>query len=55
MKAYVKGIRYNNRYGMKSKEVAPILAKMDPAKAKQITDELAQRHQMSQALRKTGI
>lgn len=26
MKAYVKGIRYNNRYGMKSKEVAPILA-----------------------------
>jgi flagellar motility protein MotE (MotC chaperone) len=41
--------------GMKERKVAPILAKMDPAKAKQITDELAQRHQMSQALRKTGI
>jgi flagellar motility protein MotE (MotC chaperone) len=41
--------------GMKEAKVAPILAKMDPAKAKQVTDELAQRHQISQALKKTGI
>jgi len=27
MKAYVKGIKYNNRYGLKSKEVTPIVAK----------------------------
>lgn len=33
---------------MKERKVAPILAKMNPAKAREVTDELARRHQLSQ-------
>jgi len=34
---------------MKEAKVAPILAQMNPAKAKEVTDELAKRHELSQA------
>lgn len=34
---------------MKEAKVAPVLAQMNPAKAKEITDELARRHELSQA------
>jgi len=33
---------------MKERKVSPILAQMSPAKAKEITDELARRHELSQ-------
>ena len=35
---------------MSERKVAPVLAKMNPAKAKEVTDELARRHQISQAV-----
>jgi flagellar motility protein MotE (MotC chaperone) len=34
---------------MKERKVAPILARMNPARAKEITDELARRRQITQA------
>jgi len=39
---------------MKEAKVAPILAQVNPAKAKEITDELAQRRELSQAATKGG-
>lgn len=39
---------------MKEAKVAPVLAKMKPAKAKEVTDELARRHQISQAVGRGG-
>lgn len=36
---------------MREAKAAPILAKMDPAKAKSVTSELAQRRELSQALK----
>jgi flagellar motility protein MotE (MotC chaperone) len=39
---------------MKEAKVAPVLAKMNPAKAKEVTDELARRHQISQAVGADG-
>lgn len=35
---------------MREAKVAPVLARMNPAKAKEVTDELARRHQISQAV-----
>lgn len=40
MKAYVKGIKYHNRYGVKSKEVAPIVAKYTKVAEKVIQDSI---------------
>ena len=34
---------------MKEAKVAPVLAQMNPAKAKEVTGELAKRHELSQA------
>ncbi len=40
---------------MKEAKVAPVLARMSPAKAKEVTDELARRHQISQAAGRGGL
>lgn len=39
---------------MKEAKVALVLAKMNPAKAKEVTDELARRHQISEAVGQGG-